>query len=272
MSNVLSGHTTISGKPYGRHQNHEYAYVLLKIISIYCLTLYKWRPSWILPRMQCPKILFDQSLYVRHPRKPFGRHPNQESFYSVQIISIHCLTLQKWRPFHFSLFTGLGHNFNAFPASLRSAATLKNSNYAKTSMENKYIFPNLRSASYYLQFESICRSLSRFWIFYCFHLVIGGHFENMQIRLRKWCITITIPLPHIRIRKRYIRGHLCQISWFLHKVHTTLTYSIDYNTGLIDLHALWPIRLGLPAFFNWTFLYIPVFFLNHHGILYQYKK
>ena len=44
----------------------------------------------------------------------------------------------------------------------------------------------------------------------------GGHFENMQIRRSK------------RIRKGYIRGYLCQLSWFLHKVHTTLTYPIDF--------------------------------------------
>ena len=30
-------------------------------INNYCLTLHKWRPSWILPRMQCPKILFDHT-------------------------------------------------------------------------------------------------------------------------------------------------------------------------------------------------------------------
>ena len=63
MSNVLSGHTTITTlKPYVRYQNHEYyAYVLLKIISIYCLTLHKWGPSWILPRRQCSNIFFDHT-------------------------------------------------------------------------------------------------------------------------------------------------------------------------------------------------------------------
>ena len=53
-------------------------------------------------------------------------------------------------------------------------------------------FWNLKSAYYYPQFKFICRSLCRFWIFYCFHLVVGGHFVNMQIRLRKWCITIIL--------------------------------------------------------------------------------
>ena len=42
--------------PHGRHQNHESATILKKMISIYCLTLNVWRPSWILPTMQCPKV------------------------------------------------------------------------------------------------------------------------------------------------------------------------------------------------------------------------
>ena len=44
------GHTM---KPYNRHQKYESASIMLKMISIYCLTLGKWRPSWILPTMQC---------------------------------------------------------------------------------------------------------------------------------------------------------------------------------------------------------------------------
>ena len=43
-----------------------------------------------------------------------------------------------------------------------------------------------------------------------------------------------------------------------------------HNTALIDLHVLWPIRLGLPAFFKWKYLYKPLYFFNHHDILYQY--
>ena len=49
------GHTR---KPYSRHQNHESVTILKKMISIYCFTLNIWRPSWILPTMQCPKIRF----------------------------------------------------------------------------------------------------------------------------------------------------------------------------------------------------------------------
>ena len=31
-------------------------------------------------------------------------------------------------------------------------------------------------------------------------------------------------------------------------------------TPPIDLHVLWPIRVGLPAFFKWIFLYRPIYF------------
>ena len=64
------------------------------------------------------------------PEKPFGRHPNHESLYSVEIISIHCLTLHKWRPFHLSLYTGPSLNPNVFLLP----GDLKNANYVKTSM------------------------------------------------------------------------------------------------------------------------------------------
>ena len=37
----------VQEKPHDRHQNHESATILRKMISIYCLTLHKWRPSWI---------------------------------------------------------------------------------------------------------------------------------------------------------------------------------------------------------------------------------
>ena len=33
---------------YGRYQNNEYAFILLKVIWILCLTLDKWRPSFII--------------------------------------------------------------------------------------------------------------------------------------------------------------------------------------------------------------------------------
>ena len=56
------GHTL---KPYSRHQKYESASIVLKMISIYCLTNKcsdKWRPSWILPTMQCPKLLMTTPL------------------------------------------------------------------------------------------------------------------------------------------------------------------------------------------------------------------
>ena len=49
-------------KPYNRTQKYESASIVLKMISIYCLTLNKWRPSWILPTMQCQKLLLTTPL------------------------------------------------------------------------------------------------------------------------------------------------------------------------------------------------------------------
>ena len=46
MFKILSDCLTmscISDKTYGRKQNHEYKFILLKITQIYCFTLYKWR-------------------------------------------------------------------------------------------------------------------------------------------------------------------------------------------------------------------------------------
>ena len=139
-------------------------------------------------------------------------------------------------------------------------------NQADNFLYNNTIFLKYKSAYYYLQFEPICKSLSRFWNCYCFHPDFDGYFGNMQIRIRKWDITkffffeicnqfgITFNLslfagryldfeifthhghlgymqirkskrgqkwlPYVRNQKGYFRGHLCQISWFLHKVHT----------------------------------------------------
>ena len=45
-----------------------------------------------------------------------------------------------------------------------------------------------------------------------------------------------------------------------------------HNTAPIVLHVLWPIRLSLPAFFKWKYLYKPIYFFNHHDILCHYKK
>ena len=51
------------------------------------------------PECNVQKYFLTTPLYVMHPWKPFGRHPNHESLYSVEIISIHCLTLHKWGHF-----------------------------------------------------------------------------------------------------------------------------------------------------------------------------
>ena len=54
-----AGHTL---KPYNRHQKYESAYIVLKMISIYCLILDKWRPSWISLTMQCLKLFLTTPL------------------------------------------------------------------------------------------------------------------------------------------------------------------------------------------------------------------
>ena len=48
------GHTL---KPYNRYQKYKSASIELKMISIYFFTFDKWRPSCILPTMQCTKLL-----------------------------------------------------------------------------------------------------------------------------------------------------------------------------------------------------------------------
>ena len=75
-----------SKKSHGRHQNYESATILKKIISIYCLTLNIWRPSWILPTMQCPKVRSGHTTMS-------GLSEN-----TMVDISIYCLTLNIWRP------------------------------------------------------------------------------------------------------------------------------------------------------------------------------
>ena len=70
MSNILSGHTTISGihkKPYGYGTPKSLICLYsvenyLHVILIYSFTFHKWRWSWILPRIQCPKILSDHTM------------------------------------------------------------------------------------------------------------------------------------------------------------------------------------------------------------------
>ena len=59
------GHTL---KPYNRHQTHESASIVLNNISIYCLTLDKWWPSWILPTMQWQKSFLTTPLDREYPR------------------------------------------------------------------------------------------------------------------------------------------------------------------------------------------------------------
>ena len=44
------------------HKKYESASFVLKMISIYCLTVDKWRPSWILTTGQCPKLLLTTPL------------------------------------------------------------------------------------------------------------------------------------------------------------------------------------------------------------------
>ena len=74
--------------------------ILSKMISIYYLTLNKWRPSWIfLPTMQCLKY-FRQHHNVRYTWKPHDGHQKHESASIMsKMISIYCLTLDKWRPY-----------------------------------------------------------------------------------------------------------------------------------------------------------------------------
>ena len=57
MSKIFSDDTTISGIPENPmiHLKHESSSIVSKMILIYCFTLGKRRPSWILPTMQRPK-------------------------------------------------------------------------------------------------------------------------------------------------------------------------------------------------------------------------
>ena len=69
---VFCGHTTVhyvgrTRKLYAKHQNHESATILKKLISIYCLTLNIRRPSCILPTMQCPKVLSGRTTMSGEP-------------------------------------------------------------------------------------------------------------------------------------------------------------------------------------------------------------
>ena len=66
MAKISSDNTTMYGipeKPHDECLKHEFACIILKMIWIYCLTLNKWRPSWIfLPTMQCLKYLLTTPL------------------------------------------------------------------------------------------------------------------------------------------------------------------------------------------------------------------
>ena len=68
-------------KSHGRHQNHESATILKKMISIYCLTLNIWRPCWILHTVQCLKVRSGHTTVGvgGRTRKPHGRLQNHES-------------------------------------------------------------------------------------------------------------------------------------------------------------------------------------------------
>ena len=87
-------------KPHDRHKKkQEYAPIMSKMISIYCLTLNKWRPSCIFYPQCNVENIFRQYYYVRHTWIPQDRHQERE-YISImsKIISIYCLTLDKWRP------------------------------------------------------------------------------------------------------------------------------------------------------------------------------
>ena len=56
-------------KTPGYTPKNTFAFIMAKIISIYCLTLDKWRPSWILPTMQC-KIVADHTTKSGIPENP----------------------------------------------------------------------------------------------------------------------------------------------------------------------------------------------------------
>ena len=73
MSKVFFDHNTMSGtpfKPHSSHQNQESVTILKKIISIYCSTLNIWRPTWILPTRQCPKVRSGHTTMSGVPENP----------------------------------------------------------------------------------------------------------------------------------------------------------------------------------------------------------
>ena len=102
MSKILSDNTTMSGvhgNPRIDTKKRENVSIMTKMISIYCLTLDKWRPSWIFYPQCNVKNIFWQYHYVRHTWKPQDRHQKREyAFIISKMISIYCLTLDKWRP------------------------------------------------------------------------------------------------------------------------------------------------------------------------------
>ena len=55
-------------------RKHEYASTMLKMISIYCLTLDKWRPYWIFHPQFNIQNIFRRHHNVRHTWKPHDRH------------------------------------------------------------------------------------------------------------------------------------------------------------------------------------------------------
>ena len=101
---VFCGHSTVhyvgrTRKPHGKHQNHESATILKKMTSIYCLTLNIWRPSWILPTMQCLKVPSGRTTMSGVPENPMVDTKNHESATILKkMISIYCSTLNVWRP------------------------------------------------------------------------------------------------------------------------------------------------------------------------------
>ena len=83
-------------KPHDGHQRDESASIMSKMILIYCLSLNKWRPSWIFHPQCNVWIIFWQHHYVRHTWKPHDGHQREESASIMsKMIWIYYLTLNK---------------------------------------------------------------------------------------------------------------------------------------------------------------------------------
>ena len=63
MSNIFSDNTSMSHihENHDTHKKHKSASFMSKMISIYCLTLDKWRPYWIVTHNAMSKTFFDNT-------------------------------------------------------------------------------------------------------------------------------------------------------------------------------------------------------------------